>query len=160
MHGAKCLSQESLRWLLWCTCVSASALRASPVPSKKGRKKTDNPNEGWAEDRVPTYLPARQDFWKDRIRDTGEREEWGAHRDTEREGWAGFTHTPGIPLSYSRIGRTKLHPAARRHGGRRGPPTGCALLVLLLLTVLCDGGLGNLLRTRQSRAQWRAMEAL
>ena len=28
-----------------------------------------------------------------------------------------------------------LHPpSARRHGGRRGPPTGCALLVLLLLT--------------------------
>ena len=34
---------------------------------------------------------------------------------------------PGIPLSY-RTGCT------RRHGGKRGPPTGCALLVLLLLT--------------------------
>merc|ERR1711965_838771 len=62
------------------------------------------------------------------IRDTGERER-GAHRDTEG-GWAGVhphDRVPGIPLSY-RTGCT------RRHGGRRGPPTGCALLVLLLLT--------------------------
>ena len=92
MHGAKCLSQESLRWLLWCTCVSASALRASPVPSKKGRKKTDNPNEGWEEDRVPTYLPARQDFWKD---DQG-------HRGTGRVGSAS-RHEGG------RLGRVHPH---------------------------------------------------
>ena len=39
----------------------------------------------------------------------------------------GQDRVPGIPLSY-RTGCT------RRHGGRRGPPTGCALLVLLLLT--------------------------
>ena len=62
------------------------------------------------------------------IRDTGERER-GAHRDTEG-GWAGFTHTTGSQGFPSRIGQS----CTRRHGGRRGPPTGCALLVLLLLT--------------------------
>ena len=53
----------------------------------------------------------------------------GAHRDTEG-GWAGFTHTTGSQGFPSRIGQS----CTRRHGGRRGPPTGCALLVLLLLT--------------------------
>ena len=62
------------------------------------------------------------------IRDTGERER-GAHRDTEG-GWAGFTHTTGSQGFPSRIGQS----CTRRHGGRRGTPTGCALLVLLLLT--------------------------
>ena len=60
------------------------------------------------------------------IRDTGERER-GAHRDTEG-GWARFTHTTGSKEFPSRI----VAPGGT--GGRRGPPTGCALLVLLLPT--------------------------
>jgi len=64
---------------------------------------------------------------------TGERE-WGAHRDTEG-GWAGFTHTTVSQGFLSRIGRVA---PARRHGGRRGPPTGCALLDLVLLLLTRD----------------------
>ena len=58
-------------------------------------------------------------------------ERTGAGSASRHGGGLGRVHphdrVPGIPLSY-RTGCT------RRHGGRRGPPTGCALLVLLLLT--------------------------
>ena len=64
----------------WCPCPCPRS-RASPV---KERKKTDNPNEGWEEDRSP---PLHEQDLGRTIRDTGERER-GAHRDTEG-GWAG-----------------------------------------------------------------------
>ena len=71
--------------------------------------------------------PARAGSWKD---DQGHRGT-GAGSASRHGGGLGRVHphdrVPGIPLSY-RTGCT------RRHGGRRGPPTGCALLVLLLLT--------------------------
>ena len=70
--------------------------------------------------------PARAGFWKD---DQGHRGT-GVGSASRHGGGLGRVHphvrVPGIPLSY-RTGCT------RRHGGRRGPPTGCALLVLLLL---------------------------
>ena len=85
------------------------------------RKKTDKPTEGWEEDKVPTctsrILEGRT------IRDTGERERGAHERIATRRGAGQGSPTrqgPGIPLSY-RTGCT------RRHGGRRGPPTGCAL---------------------------------
>ena len=96
----------------------------APITCRKERKKTDNPNEGWEEDRSP---PARAGSWKD---DQGHRGT-GVGSASRHGGGLGRVHphdrVPGIPLSY-RTGCT------RRHGGRRGPPTGCALLVLLLLT--------------------------
>jgi len=55
--SASPLSQESLRRLPWCTCVSASASQ-SRAQCKKERKKTDNPREGW-EDGTP---PPHRDF--------------------------------------------------------------------------------------------------
>ena len=63
------------------------------------------------------------------IRDTGERE-WGAHRDTEG-GWAGFDphDRAGSQEFPSRIPIGQS--CTRRHGGRRGPPTGCVVLLLL-----------------------------
>ena len=67
---------------------------------KKERKKTDKPNEGWEEDRVPTCTSR---ILEGRSGTTGDRE-WGAHRDTEG-GWAGFTHTTGSQGFLSRIGR-------------------------------------------------------
>ena len=71
--------------------------------------------------------PARAGSCKD---DQGHRGT-GAGSASRHGGGLGRVHphdrVPGIPLSY-RTGCT------RRHGGKRGPPTGCALLVLLLLT--------------------------
>ena len=88
--------------------------------------------KGWEKDtdRVPRHL-REQDLGRT-IRDTGERS--GERTSASRHGGGlGRVHphdrVPGIPLSY----RTKLHPAARGQARQRGPPTGCALLVLLLL---------------------------
>ena len=98
--------------------------RRSPLPhSPKERKQTNQTRDG-GRTRSP---PARAGFWKD---DQGHRGT-GAGSASRHGGGLGRVHpddgVPGIPLSY-RTGCT------RRHGGRRGPPTGCALLVLLLLT--------------------------
>ena len=74
--------------------------------------------------------PARAGSWKD---DQGHRGT-GAGSASRHGGGLGRVHppTPQGPrdssLVFYRTGCT------RRHGGRRGPPTGCALLVLLLLT--------------------------
>ena len=96
------------------------------LPSlKKERKQTTETRDGR---RTGPHLH-EQDLGRT-IRDTGERDYGSGERIATRRG-LGRVHphdrVPGIPLSY-RTGCT------RRHGGRRGPPTGCALLVLLLLT--------------------------
>ena len=124
-----------------------SPVRACLMPKLKTKQTSHQRrrrNEGWdlwEKDRFtgPISISGRRGSPKAKLHgilvgrtirdgDTGERER-GAHRDTEG-GWAGFTHTTGSQGFPSRIGQS----CTRRHGGRRGPPTGCALLVLLLLT--------------------------
>ena len=97
--------------------------RRGAAKRKKERKPANQTRDG----RRTRSPPARAGSWKD---DQGHRGT-GVGSASRHGGGLGRVHphdrVPGIPLSY-RTGCT------RRHGGRRGPPTGCALLVLLLLT--------------------------